>query len=69
MIPCTHDMLHFGIIGSLGFERVYLPLYKVAFTPFHIQGRRYALADSVCQVVMVKQHFKVSYRGMYHCQN
>ena len=22
----------------LGYERVYLPLYKVADTPFHIQG-------------------------------
>ena len=22
----------------LGYERVYLPLYKVVYTPFHIQG-------------------------------
>ena len=25
-------------IRRLGYERVYLPLYKVADTPFHIQG-------------------------------
>ena len=27
------------ICRTLGYERVYLPLYKVADTPFHIQGR------------------------------
>ena len=27
-----------GISRSLRYERVYLPLYKVADTPFHIQG-------------------------------
>ena len=26
------------IIGPLGYERVYLPLCRVADTPFHIQG-------------------------------
>ena len=26
------------IYRPLGYERVYLPLYKVADTPFHIQG-------------------------------
>ena len=26
------------IIRPFGYERVYLPLYKVANTPFHIQG-------------------------------
>ena len=28
-------------IRPLGYERVYLPLYKVADTPFHIQGDEY----------------------------
>ena len=28
-----------GILRPLGYERVYLPLKKVADTPFHIQGR------------------------------
>ena len=27
-----------NIIRPLGFKRVHLPLYKVAYTPFHIQG-------------------------------
>ena len=27
-----------SIIRHLGYERVYLPLYEVADTPFHIQG-------------------------------
>ena len=27
-------------IRPLGYEKVYLPLYKVAYTPFHIQGGR-----------------------------
>ena len=27
-----------GLIRPLEYERVYLPLYKVADTPFHIQG-------------------------------
>ena len=27
-----------NIYRHLGYERVYLPLYKVADTPFHIQG-------------------------------
>ena len=26
-----------GLYTHLGYERVYLPLYKVADTPFHIQ--------------------------------
>ena len=26
------------LFGPVGYERVYLPLYKVADTPFHIQG-------------------------------
>ena len=30
--------LAFFIIRHLGYERVYLPLGKVADTPFHIQG-------------------------------
>ena len=29
------------IIRPLGYERVYLPLHKVADTPFHIQGDDY----------------------------
>ena len=28
------------VIYPIGYERVYLPLYKVADTPFHIQGDR-----------------------------
>ena len=28
----------FGTLRPLGYERVYLPLYRVADTPFHIQG-------------------------------
>ena len=27
--------------SPLGYERVYLPLHKVADTPFHIQGTKY----------------------------
>ena len=29
----------------LGYERVYLPLYKVAVTPFHIQGEGISVSD------------------------
>ena len=33
----------------LGYERVYLPLYKVADTPFHIQGdTNHMLASLAC---------------------
>ena len=34
-IPCTCIWVTFR---HLGYERVYLPLGKVADTPFHIQG-------------------------------
>ena len=33
------------IYRPLGYERVYLPLYKVADTPFHIQGDDILLTD------------------------
>ena len=40
-ILCSR-LLTLGALSStrshLGYERVYLPLYKVADTPFHIQG-------------------------------
>ena len=32
-------------ITSLGYEKVYLPLCKVADTPFHIQVHDYILSD------------------------
>ena len=32
--------LFFKTIRPLGYERVYLPLYEVADTPFHIQGAK-----------------------------
>ena len=35
------------IYRTLGYERVYLPLGKVADTPFHIQGDEYVCL-SVC---------------------
>ena len=39
----NHEYLKIGFQNSesfrpLGYERVYLPLHKVADTPFHIQG-------------------------------
>ena len=49
MVSCHSLMNHVGrnchelnlsdkLPGPLGYERVYLPLCKVADTPFHIQG-------------------------------
>ena len=32
--------------STLGYERVYLPLYKMADTPFHIQGDEYVREDT-----------------------
>ena len=34
----THLTIYSAAYRSLGYERVYLPLCKVADTPFHIQG-------------------------------
>ena len=39
-----------GIYRPLGYERVYLPLCKVADTPFHIQGGRYSDAGVLAGV-------------------
>ena len=53
--PCPHG--HW-IIPLHGCERVYLPLYKVADTPFHIQD------DVECtptQNIFVKGHMKIFY--------
>ena len=36
--PQLYDVIIINTIRPLGYERVYLPLYKVADTPFHIQG-------------------------------
>ena len=36
-----------SIISSLGYERVYLPLCKVADTPFHIQGDEFWSVDEL----------------------
>ena len=33
-------------ISLLGYERVYLPLFKVADTPFHIQGDKLFVSDA-----------------------
>ena len=30
--------VHFQVDISLWYKKVYLPLYKVAYTPFYIQG-------------------------------
>ena len=35
---CVNQSSLTGICCPLRYERVYLPLYKVAYTPFHIQG-------------------------------
>ena len=31
-------LLEMCMYHTLGYEKVYLPLYKVTYTPFHIQG-------------------------------
>ena len=41
------------IYRPLAYERVYLPLYKVADTPFHIQG------DDICMNAERKPHYVV----------
>ena len=39
MVLCTmNNPCIYSIRRHFGYERVYLPLYKVADTPFHIQG-------------------------------
>ena len=38
IIPCINSFTHLSICRPLGYERVYLPLCKVADTPFNIQG-------------------------------
>ena len=35
---CVRGLMYFCHIIPLGYERVYQPLFKVADTPFHIQG-------------------------------
>ena len=40
------SMISHDITRPLGYERVYLPLYKGADTPFHIQG------DELCRVTV-----------------
>ena len=37
-LPLWTDYLLTTLLRHLGYERVHLPLYKVADTPFHIQG-------------------------------
>ena len=45
----------------LGYEKVYLPLYKVADTPFHIQG------DSIMsEIVVIVTYFKPSGTNHVH---
>ena len=34
----AHNGRCVGLFRHLGYERVYLPLYKVGDTPFHIRG-------------------------------
>ena len=50
--------LNLTIYRHLGYERVYLPLYKVADTPFHIQG------DAMVPFLTPKtlKYFYTSYR-------
>ena len=55
---------HSQIYSPLGYERVYLPLCKVADTPFHIQGDELANATVVkrtprtsCQLVKQNELF------------
>ena len=39
-------IIYSSIDRHLGYERVYLPLYQVADTPFHIQG------DEICHIAV-----------------
>ena len=38
LVDCVVFVATESSYRPLGYERVYLPLYKVADTPFHIQG-------------------------------
>ena len=43
------------ILGPLGYEMVYLPLTKVADTPFHIQGDNLSeMTQGICSVLTLK---------------
>ena len=48
---CVHGSLYniIPINRALGYERVYLPLYRVTDTPFHIQG-------DVISLVLLSDH-------------
>ena len=41
------SVLSVGTRGPLGYERVYLPLCKVADTPFHIHGNDVSLTGII----------------------
>ena len=53
-------------ISSLGYERVYLPLYEVADTPFHIHGDDVNLRDEKSDGNLLKIDGLVAF---FYCWN
>ena len=52
MLQGSYAYMRFQANRPLGYERVYLPLCKVADTPFHIQGDE--MSDQIKQTTIAK---------------